>query len=43
VSIKEFREAMDRYDAGAELKLEVRRGDKLTTLSLKVEELPKKK
>jgi S1-C subfamily serine protease len=43
VSIKEFKEAMDRYDAGAELKLEVRRGDKLTTLNLKVEDQPKKK
>ncbi len=43
VSIKEFKEAMDRYEAGAELKLEVRRGDKLTTLNLKVGEQPRKK
>jgi serine protease Do len=43
VSIKEFKDAMDRYEAGNELKLEVRRGDKLTTLNLKVEEQPKKK
>ena len=43
VSIKEFKEAMDRYDPGAELKLEVRRGDKLTTLTLKVEDQPKKR
>jgi len=43
VSIKEFKEAMDRYEPGQELKLEVRRGDKLTTLTLKVEEQPKRK
>jgi serine protease Do len=43
VSIKEFKDAMDRYEPGAQLKLEVRRGDKLTTLNLKVEEQPKKK
>jgi S1-C subfamily serine protease len=43
VSIKEFKEAMDRYEPGTELKIEVRRGDKLTTLTLKVEEPPKKK
>jgi serine protease Do len=43
VSIKEFKDAMDRYEPGNELKLEVRRGDRLTTLTLKVEELPKRK
>jgi serine protease Do len=43
VSIKEFKEAMDRYEPGAELKIEVRRGDKLTTLTLKVEDQPRKK
>jgi serine protease Do len=43
VSIKEFKEAMDRYEPGAVLKLEVRRGDRLNTLTLKVEEQPKKK
>jgi serine protease Do len=42
VSVKEFREIMDRYPPGTELKFEVRRGDKLTTLSLKVEDLKKR-
>jgi serine protease Do len=41
VSIKEFRDSLDRYDLGEELKIEVRRGDRLTTLTLKVE-APKK-
>jgi serine protease Do len=41
VSIKEFKDAMDQYDPGTELKIEVRRGDKLTTLTLKVEERKK--
>jgi serine protease Do len=43
VSIKEFKDTMDRHEAGAEVKIEVRRGDKLTTLTLKVEEQPKRK
>jgi serine protease Do len=42
VSIKEFKEALERYEPGAELKVEVRRGDKLTTLTLKVEDRKKK-
>jgi serine protease Do len=43
VSIKEYKEAMDRYDPGTEVKVEVRRGDRLTTLTMKVEETPKKR
>jgi serine protease Do len=43
VSIREFRELMDRYPPGSELKIEVRRGDKLTTMPMKLEEQPKKK
>jgi len=43
VSIKEFKDAMDRYEPGAELKVEVRRGDKLSTLTLKLEDRGKKK
>jgi S1-C subfamily serine protease len=43
VSIKEFRERLDFLLPNNEVKVEVRRGDKLTTLTLKVEELPKKK
>jgi serine protease Do len=42
VSIKEYKDAMDLYEPGAELKIEVRRGDKLTTLTLKVEDRKKK-
>ncbi|HEX5269220.1 MAG TPA: trypsin-like peptidase domain-containing protein [Gemmataceae bacterium] len=42
VSIKEFKEALERYEVGEELKIEVRRGDVLQTLTLKVEE-PKRK
>lgn len=43
VSIKDFKEAMDRYPPGTDVKVEVRRGDKLTTLTMKIEDLPKKK
>jgi serine protease Do len=43
VCIKDFREIMDRYPPGSALKVEVRRGDKLTTLNMKVEEQPRKK
>jgi S1-C subfamily serine protease len=42
VSIKEFKEALEHYEVGEELKIEVRRGDVLQTLTLKVEE-PKRK
>ncbi len=42
VSIKEFKEALEHYEIGEELKIEVRRGDVLQTLTMKVEE-PKKK
>jgi serine protease Do len=41
VSIKEFKDSLERYEVGEELKIEVRRGDKLTTLTLKVEEKKK--
>ncbi len=43
VSIKDYKDLMDRYPPGTDLKLEVRRGDRLTTLSMKVEDLPRKK
>lgn len=43
VSIKDYKDVMDRYPPGTDLKLEVRRGDRLTTLSLKVEDHPKRK
>jgi len=43
VSIKEYRAELDKIQPNNEVKVEVRRGDKLTTLTLKVEELPKKK
>jgi serine protease Do len=42
VSIKEFKDSLEHYEVGEELKIEVRRGDKLTTLTMKVEE-PKKR
>jgi len=40
-SINMYREIMDRYRPGSEVKLEVRRGDKLTTIPLKLVEQPK--
>ncbi len=40
VSIKQFRELIDRYKPGEEVKVEVRRGDKLTTLTLKMDKPP---
>jgi serine protease Do len=43
VSIKEYKAELDKIQANNEVKIEVRRGDKLTTLTFKVEELPKKK
>jgi serine protease Do len=43
VSIKEFREIMDRYPPTSKLQVEVRRGDKLTTLEMIMEEHPRKK
>jgi S1-C subfamily serine protease len=42
VSVQAFEELLDRYRPGETVKLEVRRGDKLTTVELKIEE-PKKK
>jgi serine protease Do len=41
-SIKTFREIVDRAPPGTEFKVEVRRGDKLMTLTLKLEEPAKK-
>jgi serine protease Do len=43
VSIKDYRAELDKIQPNNEVKIEVRRGDKLTTLTFKVEELPKKK
>jgi serine protease Do len=40
-SIQMYMEIIDRYRPGAEIKLEVRRGDKLTTVPLKLADLPK--
>lgn len=40
-SINMYREIVDRYRPGSEIKLEVRRGDKLTTVPLKLIEQPK--
>jgi serine protease Do len=40
VSIKEFRELVDRARPGTAFKLEVRRGDRLLSLDLKLEPLP---
>jgi serine protease Do len=42
VSIKEFKEIIDTVRPDTEVKLEVRRGDKLTTLTVKLEAPPKK-
>lgn len=42
-SIQTFKEVLDRYRPGVEVKLEVRRGDKLTTVPLTLTEPPKKK
>jgi serine protease Do len=42
VSIKEFKEIIDTIRPDTEVKLEVRRGDKLTTLTVKLESPPKK-
>ncbi len=39
-SIKEFRDIVEKARPGTHFKLEVRRGDKLTTLDLKLEPLP---
>jgi serine protease Do len=39
-SIKEFRDLVDRARPGTEFKLEVRRGDRLATVNLKLEPLP---
>jgi len=40
-SIQMYREIVDKYRPGSEIQLEVRRGDKLTTVPLKVAEPPK--
>jgi len=40
-SIQTFNETLDRYRPGTEVKLEVRRGDKLTTVPLMLSEMPK--
>jgi serine protease Do len=40
-SIQTFKEVLDRYRPGMELKLEVRRGDRLTTVPLTLAEPPK--
>jgi serine protease Do len=40
-SISMYREIVDRYRPGSEVKLEVRRGDKLTTVPVKLIEKPK--
>jgi S1-C subfamily serine protease len=39
-SIKEFRDVVDKSRPGTAFKVEVRRGDKLTTIELKLEPLP---
>jgi serine protease Do len=43
ISIQTFKEVLDRYRPGSEIKLEVRRGDRLTTVPLTLAEPPKKK
>jgi serine protease Do len=43
VSIKEYNDLLASYEPGAEVKVEVRRGDRITTVPLKLEDLPKKK
>jgi serine protease Do len=42
-TIQSFKDVLERYRPGVELKLEVRRGDRLTTVPLTLTELPKKK
>jgi serine protease Do len=42
ISIKDYKEIIDSVRPDTEVKLEVRRGDKLTTLTLKLEAPPKK-
>jgi S1-C subfamily serine protease len=42
VSIKDYKEIVDSIRPDTEIKLEVRRGDKLTTLTLKLDAPPKK-
>jgi S1-C subfamily serine protease len=42
VSIKEFKEIIDTVRPDTEVKLEVRRGDKLTTLTVKLAAPPQK-
>ena len=42
VSIKEFRDLVDRAKPGSEVKLEVRRGEKLITIMVKLDEMPKR-
>jgi serine protease Do len=42
-SIQSFQEVLDRYRPGMEIKLEVRRGDRLTTVPLTLADSPRKK
>jgi serine protease Do len=42
-SIKEFRDIVDKAPPGTEFKLEVRRGERLTTVSLKLAEMPSRR
>jgi serine protease Do len=42
-TIQSFKDVLDRYRPGVEVKLEVRRGDRLTTVPLTLVEPPKKK
>ena len=42
-TIQTFKDALERYRPGTEIKLEVRRGDRLTTVPLTIAESPKKK
>jgi serine protease Do len=42
ISIKAFREIVDRAQPGTAFRLEVRRGDKLTSVDLKLEPMPKR-
>jgi serine protease Do len=42
-SVKEFRDLVDKAGPGTVFKIEVRRGDKLTTVDLKLESVPMKK
>ncbi len=43
ISIQAYKEVLDRYRPGTEVKLEVRRGDRLTTVPLTLADPPRKK